>query len=303
MILKERSKSVSHRILESLNNRMVLSSTEKGQYENQIKGFDGELSFDRILNESDISGLIINDLLLTTRDTFYQIDSLLITDETIYLFEVKNYSGTYVHKNDSLYASSGYALQDPVAQAERKRAYLHNLLIKLGHNIDIQVRAVFIHPDCYIYDLPKRETILFASQLPGHFKKIAGNLPKQSDENLNLAQQLITRHDDLYRPTNLPAYSFDQLKKGIRCFNCDSFSYSKSRQNIYCNVCGHKEAATKAIYRSIEEFKLLFPDIPLSKEVAHTWCGNDWKKSRIRRVLENNYRVHNRGRGSYYTDD
>ena len=131
MILKERSKSVSHRVLDSLNYRMALSHAEKMQYENVIKGFNGELAFDRILNESAISGLIINDLLLSARDTFYQIDSLLITDETIYLYEVKNYRGTYVYKDNSLYASSGHAVQDPVAQADRKRAYLHNLLLKL----------------------------------------------------------------------------------------------------------------------------------------------------------------------------
>lgn len=163
--------------------------------------------------------------------------------------------------------------------------------------------VVFINSNCYIYDLPKKDAILFAGQLAGHFKDLADTLPKQSNKNLALAKQLIARHNPMYRPTNMPAYSFDKLKKGIRCSSCDSFSYTKSRQNIYCNVCGHKESAAQALHRSIEEFKLLFPETPLTKEIAHTWCGNDWKKSRVRKVLETHYRIHNRGRGSYYTVD
>ncbi|GEK91013.1 nuclease-related domain-containing protein [Alkalibacterium kapii] len=212
MILKERSKSISHRILEALNNRMTLSGGELVQYANQIKGFEGEKMFDHILNESGIDALFINDLLLITRDTFYQIDSLVITDEKIYLYEVKNFSGTFVYKDNGLYSTSGHAIQDPVAQAERKRSYLYNLLIQLGYSIDIEVHVVFINPECYIYDLSKKDTILFAGQLAGYFKDLADTLPKQSNKNLALAKQLIARHNSMYRPTNLPAYSFDQLR-------------------------------------------------------------------------------------------
>ncbi|OJF94677.1 hypothetical protein [Alkalibacterium sp. 20] len=69
MILKERTKSVSHLVLESLNHHTALSSVERSQYENQVKGFTGNLKFDRLLEEAQLSGLIINDLLLNTRDT------------------------------------------------------------------------------------------------------------------------------------------------------------------------------------------------------------------------------------------
>lgn len=186
MILKERSKSISHRILEVLNNRTTLSAGEKVQYANQKKGFDGELTFDQIQKESGINGLILNDLLLSTRDTSYQIDALVITDQKIYLYEVKNYSGTFVYKDNGLYSTSGHAIQDPVAQAERKRSYLYNLLIQLGYSIDIEVYVVFINSNCYIYDLPKKDAILFAGQLAGHFKDLADTLPKQSNKNLAL---------------------------------------------------------------------------------------------------------------------
>lgn len=164
MILKERKKSISHRILEALNNRMTLSTGELVQYANQIKGFEGEKMFDHILNESGIDALVINDLLLSTRDTFYQIDSLMITDEKIYLYEVKNYSGTFAYKDTGLYSTSGHAIQDPVAQAERKRSYLYNLLIQLGYSIEIEVHVVFINTECYIYDLLKK-----ASATPSPF--------------------------------------------------------------------------------------------------------------------------------------
>src|SRR5690554_2514868 len=113
MILKERAKSVSHLILESLNNRKTLSSTEKTQYENQMKGYAGEQLFDSYIQEVHPDGLVINDLLLSTRDTYYRIDSLLITPDHIYLYEVKNYSGSYLYKDGSVFSESGHVLQDP----------------------------------------------------------------------------------------------------------------------------------------------------------------------------------------------
>ena len=42
MILTERSKSLTHRVLESLNFRMNLPVDEQLKYENQVKGWAGE---------------------------------------------------------------------------------------------------------------------------------------------------------------------------------------------------------------------------------------------------------------------
>ena len=104
IIVKDRSKSVSYRVMESLNYRTDLSLSEIRIYQNQVKGFEGEQCFDEIMTFHNPRGFVINDLLIGTQETFYQIDSLLITSDHIYLYEVKNYSGSYYYKDGVIHS-------------------------------------------------------------------------------------------------------------------------------------------------------------------------------------------------------
>lgn len=300
MILKERTKSITHLILESLNARMTLSAHEKNQYEKQIKGFEGEQLFDECMMTNQPDGLIIQDLLLSTRDTFYQIDALLITDNRIYLYEIKNYSGCYNFKERTIYSTSGHALQDPVAQAERKRSYLFNLLMNMGHQIEVIPLVIYINPDFYIYDFPMNKSVIFAGQLASHFKTVTGEISKPTTLSTALAEKLIRLHNDLYRPQNMPNYKLDQLQQGIVCPNCFSFKHTISRQTRTCTHCGFKEPIAEAIYRSIKEYQRLFPDVPIKKQSIVEWCGNDLSKSRVQEVLKTQFCRKKNGRGSYY---
>ncbi|SFC09605.1 Nuclease-related domain-containing protein [Alkalibacterium subtropicum] len=300
MILKERTKSVNHLIYESLNSRMTLSSYEKVQYDNQVKGFLGEQVFDDCMKTCQPDGLIIQDLLLSTRDTFYQIDSLLITPNHIYLYEVKNYSGSYHYKDGMIQSEAGYALQDPVAQADRKRAYLYNLLLNHGMQTEVSSHVVFINPDFYIYAFPEQKAVLFSGQLSAHFKNLYQDITAPGHLSTSIADKLIRMHITHYRPTNLPDYSFDQLKKGIVCPNCFSFRHTHSRQTRTCLNCGAQEKISEAIHRSIEEYRLLFPDTPVKKADIYEWCGHDLSKSRIQTVLKTHYCRKQSGLGSYY---
>ncbi|GEK89680.1 Nuclease-related domain-containing protein [Alkalibacterium putridalgicola] len=297
MILKERTKSVTHRILESLDHRTTLSPSEKIQYDNQIKGYAGELEFDNKLKDARVPGILISDLLLSTKDTSYQIDSLLITDTRIYLYEIKNYTGSYHYKDGDIYSDSGHLIQSPVNQVERKRAYLHNLLLNNGYHIEIIAHVVYITPNFYIYSLPKTSSILFVGQLTSHFESLSSH---QENKNLKLANTLIALHDASYRPTNLPNYLLTELKNGTMCSKCFSFAYTTSRQCRTCSKCGYRENSAEVIHRSIEEFRLLFPEKPVTKKGIYDWCGKDWSESRIKRVLKKHYQLHSSSRSSYY---
>src|SRR5699024_11815313 len=78
MLIKPRTKSINYLILESLSYRMNLYNEDKRRYQNQIKEFQGELLFDQFINRSQQSGFIVNDLFLSSKDTNYQVDSILV---------------------------------------------------------------------------------------------------------------------------------------------------------------------------------------------------------------------------------
>lgn len=302
MLLKERTKSVTHRILESLNFRMNLPDEEKLKYENQVKGFDGENQFDVYLNQSDLSGLVLNDLVLTHRDTIFQIDSLLITTDAVYLYEVKNYTGSYFYREESFFTESGYKILNPLRQIDRSVTFLHNVMLSLGYRLPIQPLIVFINPEFHLYSPLPNNLFLFSNQLPKYLRTLSNQNLSITDKQLELGKKLKELHNETYRPDKLPIYSFDQLKKGILCPVCFSTSYRDTRQTYFCAACSHKETITSAIERSILEFRLLFPNSPITTNRIYHWCGAIYSKERIRVILKTTYRRHLSRQMTYYSE-
>ncbi|MER2173693.1 MAG: nuclease-related domain-containing protein [Carnobacterium sp.] len=303
MILKERTKSITHRVLESLNFRMDLPVEEKLKYENQVKGWDGEKKFDFYMNQFHQSGLALNDLVLNYRDTVFQIDSLYITNDSIYLYEVKNYAGSYFYKEDSFFTESGYQILNPLRQIDRSVTYLQNVLLRLGYRLPIHPIIVFINPEFTLYSLQPNKHFLFSYQLPKHLSALSNQNFSIKQEHSNLANKLKKLHNEDYRPDNLPTYQLGQLKKGILCSICFSLSHTDTRQNYLCTACGHKETITTAIERSIKEYKLLFPDNLMTTSQIYEWCGKNYSRKRIRMVLKLNYQSHLSRKMTYYSDN
>lgn len=60
--------------------------------------------------------LIVKDLLLESNNTVFQVDTLLISPETVYLFEVKNYEGDFYIESDRWYTISKTEINNPLLQ-------------------------------------------------------------------------------------------------------------------------------------------------------------------------------------------
>ncbi|MDZ7834555.1 MAG: nuclease-related domain-containing protein [Alkalibacterium sp.] len=87
-------------LLKHLDKRMALPVKARQHIISMEKGYEGEKRFDSLLEtfvEAEV--LVLNDLLLTISDQSVQIDSLVITPETAYLYEIKNYKGDYQMKD------------------------------------------------------------------------------------------------------------------------------------------------------------------------------------------------------------
>lgn len=300
MIIKNRTRPLLLQILESLNYRTVLSTSEKKDYYNQLKGYDGELQFDNYLKMLPFDCLIINDLLLKERGKMVQIDALILMGDTIYLYEVKNYSGSYDYKKDGLYAQSDFVITDPLTQIHNSQPLLYNLVRRLGCKMEIRSQVVFIDPSFHLYQLPRDKPFLFAHQLTRHFDTLEKKQTTIKETHKRLATQLSDLHITNYRPSDLPEYDFDSIKKGAFCPKCFSFDHTDTRNNRLCSSCGHKETIAEAIKRSSEEFHLLFPELKVTKHRIYEWCGGLYSEQRIQNVLRSNYTSNGSYKSTYY---
>jgi hypothetical protein len=84
MIIKHRQERSEIIILRSLNVRMSLSDKEITNYLSLKKGYEGEQKSDVWLEGLSEDWLIIHDLLLEYNNYKFQIDTLLISQDTIY---------------------------------------------------------------------------------------------------------------------------------------------------------------------------------------------------------------------------
>lgn len=302
MIYKSRTEPQELQILNVLDRRMDLSLKDKQHFLNLKKGFEGELAFDRLTVNLQCDCLILNDLLLQVGGTTFQIDTLIITSGTIYLFDVKYHDGDYYYEpeSDKIFKKPKYEILNPLIQLSRAESLLSQLLQNLGFHFPITSSVVFNNPEFTLYQAPLDKPFIFPTQINQYLKRIDALPSKITSRHKALADKLISLHllDSPYK--QIPTYDYSKVKKGIICLKCGSFEVSAGRVNCVCGKCGFEEEVTAALMRNTREFTMLFPDKRLTTRVVQDWCKIITCRKRIHRILDKNFKLVKLNRWSYY---
>jgi hypothetical protein len=300
MPYKPRIEKDELKILRSLNARMNLTEKEKKRYFNLEKGFEGEVMFDLLTEKLPEGRFILNDLLLEANNTNFQIDTTIIAQEKIHLFEVKNFEGDYDYNSEKFHTIFEKEINNPLDQLKRSESLFRQLLQSLGLRMPIEAWVIFINPGFTLYQAPKNQPIIFPTQLNHFMKKLTSAPSKLNGTHKKLADQLVSLHQIESPYTRVAPYEFDQLRKGITCLSCHSLLVSIQEKKIVCGHCGGHEKVESAVMRSVEELKLLFPDMKVTTNGIHEWCKVIESKHKIRKILKKNYRVMGYGRWFFY---
>lgn len=300
MILKERTKPSELQILELLDKRMNLDKENKRYFLNLKKGYEGELIFDSLTEKLQCECLILNGLLFEVNNTTFQIDSLIIVQGKILSFEIKNMDGDYYYENDRLYKIPKFEISNPLVQLSRSDTLLRQLLKSHGYNYPLESNVVFINQNFTLYQAPLNKPIILPTQVKQYLGNLNATPSKLSKNHSKLANLLISLHQTKSPYEKLPQYKYELLQKGITCMQCDSFSIVVEKRTCRCTVCGYTELSSKAILRTIEEFKILFPNEKLTTNTVYDWCKIIPSKKRIRTVLANNFKIIGEQQWTYY---
>ncbi|ULT57262.1 NERD domain-containing protein [Neobacillus drentensis] len=300
MIKKALTKSTDLLILDYLNTRMNLTKDDKQNFENLKRGYEGEVIFNSMTEKLECDCLILNGLLFEINHTKFQIDSLIIMQQLIYLNEVKNIEGDYFYENKKFYSINEKERKDPLLQLDRCSSLLRQLLQYLGFPIPIEPWVVHINPEFSLYQAPRNEQIILPTQVKRYINKINTTPSKLTSKHERLADQLLSLHIVKSPYSILPAYTYDQLKKGIVCQVCHSFMVFLRGKYCVCGKCGHVEEVESAVLRHVAELRLLFPDRKITTGTVHEWCQVVECKRRINRILERNFNLIGDRRWVYY---
>ncbi|WP_419956311.1 nuclease-related domain-containing protein [Neobacillus niacini] len=301
MAFKDRTESDELKNFRSLDNRMILPSKEKQIYSNLEKGYEGEVKFDQFterLNPNKF--LILNDLLLETNSTSFQIDSFIISQGTHFPCEVKNFEGDYYYKSDQFFAMNDTEIQNPLDQIKRSGTLMRQVLQKIKYSTSLKSNVFFVNPTFTLYQAPLEQPIIYPTQLTKFFEELNARTSTLSDDHYKLAEFLVKEHKTGSPYTRLPAYTYENLKKGLTCRSCCSFFVKAGETKIVCSVCGCIENIEDGILRSIRELKLLFPNIKITTNLVFEWCKVIESKKQIRRILKIHFNAYRRGKYTYY---
>src|SRR5699024_10855694 len=91
-------------IYETLRPRKHFSQEETQRYKQVKKGFAGEKELSHLLQSNNYKNIRpLFDCLFDFKGSEFQIDCILLTEDTIFLLEVKNYTSEYYMENNNLY--------------------------------------------------------------------------------------------------------------------------------------------------------------------------------------------------------
>jgi hypothetical protein len=289
MILKYRYESAELKMMNLLEPRMEFTEKEKQRHFKLRKGYEGEVKYDEWMESLEIEHLTLNDLLFEVNETTFQIDSSVIVQDALLLFEVKNSEGDYYYEDERLKKMKGTEIKDPLLQLERSTSLLRQLLQSLGFHLEIKPYIVFINPEFTLYQAPKNAPILFLSQLNRFMKKLNKKPSKLNNMHKKLAEKLLALHmvDNPYK--RLPAYDYEKLKKGIFCGECHHVLDTIVKRDLVCSNCGNHEKIDAAVLRSVGEIKLLFPERKLTTTLVSDWTNGILSRKTIRHILRNNF--------------
>jgi hypothetical protein len=291
MPYKVRTESALLKSLRILNSRMNLSAEEKKYYLNLEKGYQGEVQFDVLTEKLQSNCYILNDLQLETNNKYFQIDTSIIFEKLIYLFEIKNLESDYFYDPDIFYTHSGLEVQNPLDQLKRCKILLRQLLQKHGINIPIEAYVIFINPQFTLYQTPPNLPYVFPTQINSFMKRLNTTSSQLNNYHKNLADKLVSLHKPHPAFNKLPNYDMTQMKGGLSCVKCNSILTFVKGQKLTCSQCCCEEKLELAVIRNVENFKLLFPDRKITTNLMFEWCKIIDSKKRISRILSKNYEI------------
>ncbi|PYF04758.1 nuclease-related domain-containing protein [Ureibacillus chungkukjangi] len=300
LLFKHRTESIELIILSFLNRRMELSKTDQQLYYNLRKGYEGELMFDALTKNLTSDCLVLNDLVFKTNNQNFQIDSLIIMKNQIYLLEIKNFSGDHFYKSNDRLHNTRKEITNPLIQLCRSETLLRQMLIKLNTNIPIQAYVIFINPEFTMYQAPMEKPFIFPGQLNRFFKKLNTDTAKLTPQQTELAEALLSLHLQENPYQQLPTYNYQEVKKGIACSNCQSFDMQIIGRKCRCMTCGVIELFDTAVARTVNEYKILFPNEKVTTNKMIEWCNITPSKQRIQRSLKKHFQHSGKHQWSYY---
>lgn len=289
-------------VYDALLPRHTFSPQEKQYYEQLYKGFIGEKRLEKhIVNGHYPNVLPLFDCLFEVGGREFQIDCILLTSDTIFLLEVKNYTGDYYIENGNVFhLQTEREIFNPIDQLKRTEFSFQRLLDNLKINYKVLSYVLFVNHNFMLYGVNVHSPIIFPSQIKRFLQKTNANVNPITERTKRIAKTLRNKSKESSTYEKLPEYDFNGLKRGVFCETCFTDLTRKTKFKITCTKCDKTYPIDKVVLFAVAQFHLLFPNRKITPKSIAEWCLGFFSKNSIRRILVENLKIKLNGSHSYY---
>lgn len=299
MILTERKKPKELLYLEALSARTALSNDETKKLEWLSRGYQGEVLYDKIVDEVGLSNIyIFRDIYLEIDGSVTQFDCLIVTEDAVEMNEVKNYSGNYACKNGKWYVRDVEVSDNPLIQMSRAESKLiklrnaHNLRFNVGGKIVFSNIEFVLTSD----DSNLSNSIITRPYLRSYLREFKNSWAGPGAESIvRLIQSYIVEN-----PYFKSVADFDQVRKGLYCRDCACFDLDKRQFHYSCTHCGKLDTVHTLVLRAIADYSILFSDRPLTRKSLWEFLNYEISERTLIRFLLKYCNQYSDGRSRHY---
>ncbi|GEK92208.1 nuclease-related domain-containing protein [Alkalibacterium kapii] len=301
-ILKERTKSKLLSGLQALDKRMNLSLSDKNYLFNLEKGYAGEELFDSLVKKHlSMDCLVLNDLLLDSGGKSFQVDCVVITSNSLNIYEIKNYKGNYQFSAGHLSTLTGQEIVSPVLQIKRSNTLMKELIKDFGSELSVKSSIVFVHPSFSLYLAKPTDPFILPNQVERHLIELSQHNFSLTKKHRYMADKLLREHrEEVPYQKHLPDYNLKTLNQNLYCPGCNSSSLILTKCYAKCRDCKYKTTKDELVMDHIKDYKLLFPDEKVTVRKIRQWCGNKIRPRKIRDILIDRFDKKGKTSNTYY---
>lgn len=293
-----RAKNVKLLQLEILNRRTALTDDDYKDLKKYRMGHVGELQFDSVIDALAAPIVHLKDYRLQL-DTFagdkkggkgpaeVQIDNIIISEDQLYTFEIKNYQYDMEYFGDRPWRfTGGKEIVNPLNQVDNHRNVLTSMMKEFNMQFNLAANLVFIHPEQTIYNLPNHPNIYTRSNLNKRLKYLLK--PNQYNhsrfiELLDARRIFKSAYDSDVNVT------FDELAGGVFCPDCDNSMLCRvHRDKFVCDECGAFSTQVDILQQLVKELQTLNSTWQLSSSKIAKYSGNTFSSATVRRYRHKN---------------
>lgn len=235
----------------------------------------------------------------------FECDTVLITKHCLYIFEVKNYRGTFTYKDGKCFFNGTESPLNPFEQVRANAASIRNYLKRLNIHISVKAAVVFTGMDneVFIQSEIKDVEVIQSNGIRNFIERLFLEENKSSHHSftpkflINKFEQIETTNP--FIPNPLSKRALREIKGGLCCANCMGFDLERSKFKILCK-CGLEESLEEASIRTICDYSVLNIQKEIRRKEVYPFFNQQVSLSFLQNLLGTHFERKNSSSQVYY---